>query len=569
VKDGKHVAVRVDGGPATHAFTSMKIGAFGPVLLGSLASTYLNPWKFDRFARGVLREHYKDGKGRLRADMGTVLWKLLGQAWTEKSRGLYPVEEGFGRTDALGRISNAVFADELDSANYRTGNAPVSYPYLWNIWKFDWVQYNASVNQPMARNMGESLGVGARIHLTDAYGRPLPPSERYHPATLVENLVKIEDALQRLEPPRWPEELLGKIDRAKAEQGKALFAQHCSHCHGVRDVDEAGKAVAAPLRGPKDPLWQMTMLDLDEVGTDPTAALNFALNRLDLRKSGLTADDLRAVVGPLLEADRARRLKQIESQIDAIRRRPPSTLADWQALAKAQADLEAAKKDTAKRNAEALAAIDPASVPLGAALNYVGIISRQKYYDERGYSQARRDCMDGFGALDMPQVVAKYKARPLQGAWATAPFLHNGSVPNLYELLSPVTERTKRFFLGRRAYDPVKVGFVTEPEKGLEDSFWYDTRKPGNSNVGHEFRAGYVPWTKGATPQYGVIGPALSPDERFAIVEYLKIHEDPPTPTGRVPPDCSAPPPPPRPTPAPTPPTPAPTPAPAVQGDTR
>jgi hypothetical protein len=39
-------------------------------------------------------------------------------------------------------------------------------------------------------------------------------------------------------------------------------------------------------------------------------------------------------------------------------------------------------------------------------------------------------------------------------------------------------------------------------------------------------------------PQYGVIGPPLSPDERWAIVEYLKIHEDPPTPPGRVPPDC-------------------------------
>ena len=39
-------------------------------------------------------------------------------------------------------------------------------------------------------------------------------------------------------------------------------------------------------------------------------------------------------------------------------------------------------------------------------------------------------------------------------------------------------------------------------------------------------------------PQYGVIGPALSPDERRAIVEYLKIHEDPPNPPGRVPPAC-------------------------------
>jgi hypothetical protein len=84
----------------------------------------------------------------------------------------------------------------------------------------------------------------------------------------------------------------------------------------------------------------------------------------------------------------------------------------------------------------------------------------------------------------------------------------------------------------------VKVGFVTEPTKGLEDSFWFDTRKTGNSNVGHEFRAGYVPWSEGAGPQYGVIGPELRPDERWALIEYLKIHEDPPTAPGRVPPQC-------------------------------
>ena len=73
-----------------------------------------------------------------------------------------------------GRIANTVFGDHLIAGNYQDGDAPVSYPYVWNIWKFDWVQYNGSVKQPLARNIGEALGVGAVIRLTDTYGNPVP-----------------------------------------------------------------------------------------------------------------------------------------------------------------------------------------------------------------------------------------------------------------------------------------------------------------------------------------------------------------------------------------------------------
>ncbi len=83
------------------------------------------------------------------------------------------------------------------------------------------------------------------------------------------------------------------------------------------------------------------------------------------------------------------------------------------------------------------------------------------------------------------------------------------------------------------AFDPVQVG-VDREAKG--DGFWFDTRLPGNSNVGHEFRDGWA--GPGGGAQYGVIGPYLSPDERQALVEYLKVHRDPETPAGRVPPGC-------------------------------
>jgi hypothetical protein len=84
-------------------------------------------------------------------------------------------------------------------------------------------------------------------------------------------------------------------------------------------------------------------------------------------------------------------------------------------------------------------------------------------------------------------------------------------VPNLYALLSPQSERPDKFWLGSKQYDPVKVGYDTSELKG---GYLFDTANPGNSNKGHEFKDG----PRGN----GVIGPALSPDDRWAIIEYLK-----------------------------------------------
>jgi mono/diheme cytochrome c family protein len=105
-----------------------------------------------------------------------------------------------------------------------------------------------------------------------------------------------------------------------------------------------------------------------------------------------------------------------------------------------------------------------------------------------------------------------YRARPLAGMWATPPFLHNGSVPNLYQLLLPADRRDKIFYVGSREFDPKYVGFQTAK---FEDSFEFDTSQPGNSNQGHEFR-------NAPAGTAGVIGPELSDEGRWAIIEYLK-----------------------------------------------
>jgi mono/diheme cytochrome c family protein len=524
-RGGHHTAIRIDGGPASHALTTQTLGQFVPTLTASLASTWVNPLKFRRFGKKVLGDRYSAGKDRLEDDVRDVLVALLKQGWNDSSRHLYPVEEGFGRTDALGRIGNTVFGDELDPANYAVANAPVSYPFLWNIWKFDWVQYNASVSQPMARNMGEAFGVGAKVILLDRYGRPLPPEERFRSTVSIPNLHRLESALQTLAPPPWPEDVLGKIDRAKAERGRLLFAEHCVHCHGPFDAPAPIKAFEDPLRPRADPLWEVTTVPLEEVGTDPTAALNFVHRTVDVRGTGLSTAEIQAAFAPVLKTLRERIATLEASTLELERRKDPSA-------PRVRAGLEERKKSLVSLQRQ-VDDPDLARLPMGLGLNYVGLITRERDYARRGYPDAQQDCLDGFGSLDLPRIPAAYKARPLAGVWATGPFLHNGSVPTLYQMLSPHDERDERFFVSPQSFDPVQVGIDREA-RGT--GFWMDTRLPGNSNVGHEFRAGYAPGS--ADPQYGVIGPALSEDERWALVEYLKIHEDPPNPEGRVPPDC-------------------------------
>ena len=127
-----------------------------------------------------------------------------------------------------------------------------------------------------------------------------------------------------------------------------------------------------------------------------------------------------------------------------------------------------------------------------------------------------------------------YKARPLNGIWATAPFLHNGSVPTLYDLLSPLEKRPSFVQLGSQQFDPAHVGITQDADldkkllSDKEDSheltadyeeglFVLDTRQPGNTNTGHIFddreKSAFVS---------GIIGPKLSEAQKMALIEYLK-----------------------------------------------
>jgi mono/diheme cytochrome c family protein len=94
-----------------------------------------------------------------------------------------------------------------------------------------------------------------------------------------------------------------------------------------------------------------------------------------------------------------------------------------------------------------------------------------------------------------------YKARPLSGIWSTAPYLHNGSVPSLAELLKPPGDRVQHFYVGSREFDPQTVGLAAAAG---EHSSAFDTSLPGNSNVGHAY------------------GTTLGDADKLDLLEYLK-----------------------------------------------
>jgi hypothetical protein len=133
-------------------------------------------------------------------------------------------------------------------------------------------------------------------------------------------------------------------------------------------------------------------------------------------------------------------------------------------------------------------------------------------FDQLGWTKEQRQAASGDDRPNKVRAKAIYKARPLDGIWSTPPFLHNGSVPNLYELLSPPAERAVTFWLGSYEYDPVKVGYQN---KQSPKSTLFDTRLSGNSNSGHAFTDDKS--TKGK------IGRALSHEERLDLIEYLKV----------------------------------------------
>jgi RoxA-like, cytochrome c-like len=443
--------VQVEGGPTLADF-----GSLLSEVVGSLQATLADGAKFQRFATGVAGQAAGDKADALRRRVDAFTQRL---ARREKLNAP-PTPYGRGRVDALGNILNEVLVEDLGiPENARPSDAPVSYPVMWDAHQHDFVQWNGSAPNagpgPVLRNIGEVLGVFGHMEFAPRKGH----FAVYKSSSVdVAGLKALELLVAKLESPQWPA-AFPAVDQASAATGQALYATHCENCHALIRRDDPERRIKAHL------------MTVAAVGTDPLAATNFVDRKA---KTGVLQGtpvfvDLRQTFGETAAAG------------DIIRNAVFG-------VALGQFEL-------------GLPQFQRPKLPSGGLR---GLLEEQW----RGLEQKVKDHETALKTLvagNPPQLtVAMYKTRPLNGVWASAPYLHNGSVPTLWELLKKPEDRAQRFFVGSRQYDPRDVGLRSVAEESGVRFFEFDVSVKGNSNAGHPY------------------GTALKDEEKRQLVEYLK-----------------------------------------------
>ena len=157
-----------------------------------------------------------------------------------------------------------------------------------------------------------------------------------------------------------------------------------------------------------------------------------------------------------------------------------------------------------------------------ALMIVVDRVSRKWMKDRDIQEPALNDLWGQRSNCPNPASKPQYRARPLNGVWATAPYLHNGSVPSLYWMLKPAAERPRQFCMGARDFDPEQVGHrvaAGEVPNCRNGETLFSSANPdgsainGNSVLGHSLEG---------KPAAGIIGRMLTEDERYGLIEYLK-----------------------------------------------
>ena len=486
----------IDGAPAM-----TNLSHFQEHLGLALLYTKFIPWRRSTFEAVVLGPNASsEAKSTLMSQVDAVLAGLKVLKDHETAVSKQSVEEGYGRLDALNRIGNTVFALDFGEAkddqgrlyrdiNYAPESAPVHFPRIWDTSWFAWVQYDGSIQQPMVRNAGESLGVDAWVDLTGSKQTLLLSDSKisilYEMETqLAGNTAPTADhQFHGLTAPRWPDSLprcantdLSNTECVKANvsdelywkrvaHGAKLYDDLCKGCHlppitkdGFWDPTQTPWSAPLPKGGP---FLDLKMEPIDQVGTDDRQAAGLADRKVSIPVALHLPDEKNG------------------------------------------------------------------SGPFGPVLGDLVANVVTYWYDHQSppVSSDMRTEMNGCRPNGIRSPLA-YKVRPLDGIWATPPYLHNGTVPTVFAVLSPAKERPSEFCLGHRDYDPLKMGLKDTCHSG--DFHLVTTDKngpiPGNANTGHEFSDTYNSADPGKSPK-GVIGPALSVEDRLDLIEYLKRDE--------------------------------------------
>ncbi len=359
---------------------------------------------------------------------------------------------GPGRLDAVGMILNRLTAldigtgaDRVIAANIHEAGAPTRYPFLWNAARQDRTQWpgfagNGSDTLALGRNVGEVYGVFG-VFQPKPWFFATGINYKGENSVNFQGLNALEQRIKLIGPPRFP----GPIDAGLAAQGEEVWSRAtasggCVECHGIRPGEQ---------RAGGGPTWATPVR---AVGTDRREWANMAWQTTD-------AGVMNGASIPFVANDRL------------------------QPAGPAVAVLQTAVLGAIIEHIDPLATGRSSSAPFGL---------------EEALARAYR------GPDEPKPELFSYEARVLQGIWAAAPYLHNGSVPTLADLLEPPARRPARFQIGP-AYDLDRVGLSTAQAPGptLVTTGCEDLNS-GNSRCGHPY------------------GTALPASEKRALLEFLK-----------------------------------------------
>ncbi|MBI1206092.1 MAG: hypothetical protein GC191_02260 [Azospirillum sp.] len=476
---------RIDGGPAIVDFQAFLADLDTAVakVLGSDAVLLV-------FATDVLG--HKPSQDELTTLKASVT-EWYGPYHTLMERALPNPPWGVARLDAVAMIFNRLTGLDIGAKkdnyvipeNIQKASAPVRYPFLWNAPIQDMTQWpgfaeNGNELLGLARNLGEVYGVFGEMH---------PKSYVLFVDYLATNsanfggLLALEKLIapDSLGSPKWP----WPLDAKRVAAGKAIFDRPtgsggCGECHDQR---------AGATRFPNQATWATPILD---VGTDS--------HEHDILTWSAKTGVLEGARKPVSfdfygKCDSAFKILS-NTVVGSILQRASRELAG--VLGKEDTDAMAAF------DAKAIARFDD---------KLKGVLSRPEYeflktaFNQPASQTAVGPCQpeDADSASKTAKPIYAYESRVMDGIWAAAPYLHNGSVPTLWDLLQPVQDRPAEFAVGP-AYDTAKVGLAAKQtifKDSLKTTDCYD-RNSGNSRCGHEY------------------GTSLTVEEKKALLEYLK-----------------------------------------------
>lgn len=408
--------------------------------------------------------------------------------FTERMRRNSPkLAGGHGRLDAVAQILNEVLVDhaqlnERDARgnylNARPPAAPISFPPMWNVADLECVQTNCLARNPLTRNLGEVLGVYGRIQLrainkdgkvdlNDLKTLSTAP-QLFDISANPHNLHRLEESVKKMPLPQWPSDLYGPLNSKLVESGKAVFERKqfsdgsgqsvacvSCHVHTAKSVEESpAESRTKPNKFGKQ-FYVVQRLSPQVTKTD---------------SAFLEEHGARTIATPL----------------------PPHLAGLYDMLV--------------NKNEPFFDRFDPSEKKLALKfLGLVNLVAIRKWFTANGFDDKKKAEYSSYQEQSTDFNAGVYKARPLTGIAFSAPYLHNGSVPSLHELLKKPEDRVKTFPTGTLQWDSKTVGFsIAENATYDYGKLTFDTSIRGNRNSGHEW------------------GTELSSDDKIALIEYLK-----------------------------------------------